>query len=33
MKLLKENIGENLDNLGYNIPLKIEHKMYDPWKK
>ena len=30
IKLLEDNIGENLGDLGFGITLKIEHQKHNP---
>lgn len=33
MKLFKENIGENLSNLGFGEDIEIQWQKHDTWKK
>ena len=33
MKLLEDNIGENLNDLVYGNDFQIQHQRHNPWKK
>lgn len=33
MKLLEDNIGENVQSLGFSVTFRIQHWKHNPWKK